>query len=121
MMTVEETGLEVLDLRNDQAFAARSLHVRDIGTQMEGLQRLSRALLEKPDTILQELVSAAVALCGADSAGISIEKEDGTDQEFYHWVATAGDYSVSKRDPPPQPQRLRSLSRAGTPSALHRL
>jgi hypothetical protein len=92
-LTVEETGLEVFDLRTDTAFAARSLHSRDIGTQMEGLQRLSRALLEKPETILQELVSAAVDLCGADSAGISIEKEDGTDQEFYHWIATAGDYS----------------------------
>jgi hypothetical protein len=60
---------------------------------MSGLQRLSRALLENPDIILQELVNAAVDLCGADSAGISVEKEDGSDQEFYHWVATAGDYS----------------------------
>jgi hypothetical protein len=60
---------------------------------MAALQRLSRALLDKPDTILQELVSAAVDLCGADSAGISIEKEDGSDQEFYHWIATAGEYS----------------------------
>jgi len=60
---------------------------------MAGLQRLSRALLERPDTILQELVNAAVDLCGADSAGISIEKEDGSDQEFYHWIATAGAYS----------------------------
>jgi signal transduction histidine kinase len=50
-------------------------------------------LLEKPDTILQELVNAAVDLCGADSAGISVEKEHANDQEFYHWVATAGDYS----------------------------
>jgi hypothetical protein len=92
-MTVEETGLEVLDLRTDTAFATRNLHTRDIETQMAGLQRLSRALLEKPDTILQELVSAAVDLCDADSAGISIEKEDGSDQAFYHWIATAGDYS----------------------------
>jgi hypothetical protein len=92
-ITVEETGLEVLDLRTDIAFATRDLHTRDIGGQMAGLQRLSRALLEKPDTILQELVSAAVDLCGADSAGISIEIEDGSDQEFYHWIATAGDYS----------------------------
>ena len=91
--SVEGTGLEVLDLRTDSAFARRSLHARDIGDQMAGLQRLSRALLEKPDTILQELVSAAVDLCGADSAGISIEKEDGSDQEFYHWIATAGKYS----------------------------
>jgi len=91
--TVEETGLEVLDLRTDVAFATRNLHSRDIGTQMFGLQRLSRALLERPDTILQELVNAAVDLCGADSAGISIEKDDGSDQEYYRWIATAGAYS----------------------------
>lgn len=91
--TIEETGLAVLDLRSDTAFARRNLHTRDIGMQMAGLHRVSRALLEKPDTILQELVSAAVDLCGADSAGISIEKEDRTDREFYQLIATAGDYS----------------------------
>ena len=92
-MTIQDTGLEVLDLRHDAAFARRSLHSRDVEMQMAGLQRLSRALLESPDTVLEELVRTAVDLCGADSAGISIEKEDGTEQEFYHWVATAGDYS----------------------------
>jgi hypothetical protein len=91
--TVEETGLEVLDLRSDAAFAKRNLHTRDIKIQMAGLQRLSRALLDKPDTILQELVSAALDLCGADSAGISIEKENGNDQECWRWIATAGAYS----------------------------
>jgi hypothetical protein len=90
---VAETGLDVLDLRNDVAFAKRHLHSRDIGSQMAGLQRLSRALLERPDSILQELVGAAVDLCGADSAGISIEREDCSDNEFYHWIATAGEYS----------------------------
>jgi hypothetical protein len=92
-ITSENTGLEVVDLRIDEAFATRNLHDRDIGTQMAGLQRLSRAMVESPATILQELVSAAVDLCGADSAGISIEKEDGSDKEFYHWIATAGAYS----------------------------
>jgi hypothetical protein len=92
-LSVAGTGLEVRDLRTDTRFATRSLHARNIDAQMAGLQRLSRALLEKPDTILQELVGAAVDLCGADSAGISIEKEGGSDQEFYHWVATAGAYS----------------------------
>jgi signal transduction histidine kinase len=91
--TDEETGLDVLDLRTDAVFATRNLHTRNIGTQMAGLQRLSQALLERPDTILQELVSAAVDLCGADSAGISIEKDGGTDQEFWHWIAVAGVYS----------------------------
>lgn len=92
-LSTEETGLEVLDLRTDTGFATRNLHSRDIGIQMAALQRLSHALLERPETVLQELVTAAVDLCGADSAGISIEKEDGNDSEFYHWIATAGEYS----------------------------
>ncbi|WP_263378844.1 GAF domain-containing protein [Granulicella paludicola] len=90
---VEDTGLEVVTAREDVAFTARRLHVHDIATQMEGLQRLSQALLNHPDTVLQELVNVAVTLCGADSAGISIQIEDGTDREFYRWVATAGEYS----------------------------
>jgi hypothetical protein len=60
---------------------------------MAGMQRLAGAFVERPETILQELVRAAVELCGAESAGISIEKKDGTDESFWHWVATAGEYS----------------------------
>src|ERR1700735_324263 len=92
-ISTDETGLEVLDLRTDAVFATRSLHTRDIGMQMAGLQRLSRAMLESPETILQELVNAAVDLCGADSAGISIEQEERTETNFYKWVATAGNYA----------------------------
>ena len=104
----------------DNAFARRNLHWRDIGTQMAGLQRLSRALVEQPDTILQELVNAAVDLCGADSAGISIEKEDGSDQEFYHWIATAGDYQGSLNAILPRyPSARRLMLRTWTPAALH--
>lgn len=92
-MSPDEHGLMVTDLSGDDAFARRKVHDRDIGIQMTGLQRLSHALLERPDSILQELVNAAVDLCGADSAGISIERQGGSDQEFYHWIATAGAYS----------------------------
>ncbi len=88
-----DLGLEVIDNERDAAFAARPLHVRDVVAQMEGMQRIARAFVEKPEMVLQELVDAAVGLCGADSAGISLEKEDRTDKEFYHWVATAGQYS----------------------------
>ncbi len=58
------------------------------------MQRIAHAFVEQPESILQELVNSTIDLCGADSAGISIEKEDGTDQNFYHWVATAGRYSA---------------------------
>ena len=88
----EDTGLEVIDLEDEPAFAARRLHVRDVAMQIEGLQRLAHAFVDKPETILQELVNAAVKLCGADSAGISIEQEERTETNFYKWVATAGQY-----------------------------
>jgi signal transduction histidine kinase len=89
----EDTGLEVIDLQHYPAFAERRLHTREVATQMDGLRRLTHAFVEDPDSILQELVNAAVDLCGAESAGISIEQENGSDANFYHWVATAGDYS----------------------------
>jgi hypothetical protein len=90
---LEGTGLEVIDILHDPTFAARRLHTRDAAVQMAGLQRLAHAFVESPETILQQLVNSAVDLCGADSAGISIEKEDGDDTNFYHWIATAGAYS----------------------------
>lgn len=89
----EDTGLEVLDLDADLEFNSRNLHRRDVRTQMEGLRRLTCSFLENPDGILQELVDAAVELCGADSAGISLEMEEKSDSKFYRWVATAGQYN----------------------------
>ena len=85
------TGLDVEDI--EAAYGARPLRDHNSADQREGLQRIAHALVQHPDTILQTLVDAAVALCGADSAGISIQRENSTETEFYHWVATAGDYS----------------------------
>lgn len=89
----KDTGLEVFDLDTHPEFAARSLHTRDLTLQMEGLRRLTHSFVQSPDTILQELVNAAVELCGADSAGISLETEEKSDANYYHWVATAGQYN----------------------------
>jgi signal transduction histidine kinase len=86
------TGLEVLDVQADPDFAKRHLHDRDIAAQMDGMQRLARAFVETPDTLLQELVNAAVDLCGADSAGVSLQQKDGN-ETTYQWVATAGKYA----------------------------
>jgi len=88
-----DTGLEVIDLQHDEAFAARPPHGRDIAVQIDAMERIARAFVESPETILQELVNSAVLLCGADSAGISVQEVDDSDKPFYHWVATAGAYS----------------------------
>jgi len=93
VLIVDETGLKVEDIYSDESYALRQIHVRDAATQMAGMQRIAHAFVQNPATILQELVHAAVDLCGADSAGISTIKEDCTDSDYYHWVATAGEYS----------------------------
>jgi DNA-directed RNA polymerase specialized sigma24 family protein len=87
------TGLEVVDLLSDPGFARRQLHVRDVAAHVEGMNRLARVFAESPATILQELVTAAVDLCGADSAGVSVEQKDAPEGNFWHWIATAGQYS----------------------------
>jgi hypothetical protein len=93
LSNLADTGLEVIDLQSEPAFARRRLHSRDIATQMEGMHRLMRAFVDNPDTILQALVNSAVELCGADSAGISLETAEKTDEIYYQWVATAGEYT----------------------------
>jgi DNA-directed RNA polymerase specialized sigma24 family protein len=87
------TGLEVIDVENDAAFARRRLHVRDFEQHIDGMNRLAQVFAESPERVLEQLVTAAVELCGADSAGISIEQPDGADDNFYRWAATAGQYS----------------------------
>jgi hypothetical protein len=90
----EDCGLEVLDLRSCPEFEARKLHLRDAARQMQGMQRIAHAFVESPETVLQELVNAAVELCDADSAGISLEidQERRSDTDYFQWVATAGEY-----------------------------
>lgn len=88
-----DVGLEVTDLKNEAVYASRRLHSRNGAMQMEGLHRIAVAFVQNPETILQELVNAAIRLCGADSAGVSIARENGTPEHFYEWVATAGEYS----------------------------
>lgn len=90
---LNDTGLEVTDIVGNEAYAARHKTPRHGPLQMEAMQRIAHAFVENPEAILQELVDSALALCGADSAGISIEIKNGTEKEFYRWVATAGQYS----------------------------
>jgi hypothetical protein len=89
---LDRTGLEVVDIANDEIFRARKLHVRNPTVQLAGIKRIARAFVDHPEHVLQDLVEAAIDLCGADSAAISLVKEGGTNEEFYHWVASAGVY-----------------------------
>src|SRR5271154_4291496 len=91
--SLADTGLEVTDLQSDVSFGARPVRARDLTVIPEGMRRIAHALVEHPETILQVLVDTAVELCGADSSAISLEKENPTEDAYYHWVAIAGQYS----------------------------
>lgn len=88
-----DTGLDVVDLEENSLLATRPLRPRDAALEIEGLRRLSHAFLQDSSSILQQLVDDAVSLCGADSAGISIQQPGNGDASFWRWVATAGEYS----------------------------
>jgi signal transduction histidine kinase len=90
---LEAVGLEVIDAKDAHGFSKRRIRERSVASPMEGMQRIAHALVEEPAALLQELVDTAVSLCNADSAGISLEKEDRSDAEYYRWIATAGQYS----------------------------
>ena len=90
---LRDTGLEVNDLADEREFAERPQRTRDREAQTKALARLARCFAETPEMILPELANAAVEMCGADSSGISIEREDRTEELYYQWVATAGVYT----------------------------
>jgi hypothetical protein len=92
-MSVLCEGLEVVDLYGDPDFAARNLRSRHLSTPIDGVSRIARSFVEAPDTVLQELVQSAIDLCGADSAGISLEVPGSTDAQHHEWIATAGQYA----------------------------
>jgi hypothetical protein len=95
-LTIPGPGLEVHDVEGNAEFAQRNLHHHDLRKQTAGFERLAKALKDRPNSILQELVETAADVCGADSAGISLTQSEcdaqGEAYPFLMWVATAGKY-----------------------------
>jgi len=67
-------GVEIVALQGNATFESRPFHDRDSFQREEGMRRLARVFAERPERILQELADVARELCGADSAGVSVEE-----------------------------------------------
>ena len=92
-LNISSSSPFLLDLQNDVAFAERHHGERDLAREVEALQRLAHVFAAHPQDILQELVSISMEICGADSAGISLEEITPDGQTQFHWIATAGAYA----------------------------
>jgi hypothetical protein len=90
---IVNTGLQIQDVREDKAFAARQLHSHSPEAQVMAMRRLVRSVLNSDESVLQTLVDMAVELCGADSAGLSLVLPNATDALCHRWVATSGKYT----------------------------
>lgn len=90
-------GLLLHDLWSCRSFGARSRRRRNKQHQAEAIFRLAGVMVREPASTLEALAEAAVALCEADSAGVSLRcvAADGTPS--HEWVATAGLYAGALR------------------------
>jgi GAF domain-containing protein len=86
------TDMQVVDLCSDREFMTRQLHSRRAATEIGGMQRLAHVFAQRPDKILQELVEVSIDMCGADSAGITLEEPLHDGETQFRWIATAGKY-----------------------------
>ena len=84
-------GVEIVPLKENATFESRPCHNRDSSQRDEGMRRLARVFAERPERILKELVNVAMELCGADSAGVSVE-EPSEHPATFRWAATSGKY-----------------------------
>ena len=97
-LLLEDAGYRVLlaaDGREALARLAESRpHLVLSDMMMPGLdgRALARAMAAAPDTVLERVAEAALGLCGAGSAGISLLDGDGGRQVF-RWHAVAGAFA----------------------------
>lgn len=85
-----DIGMHLRDLLTDEAFGQRTSKQRGMNRESVALRRLSRLFAEKPESVMQELVNAAVELCGAESSGISLEEPENA---TFRWIVVAGSFA----------------------------
>jgi PAS domain S-box-containing protein len=71
----------------------RPSRLPDYEADSAALLALAQALAEAPEGILQKLAEIALALCGADSAGLSL-LEDADLRSRFHWRALTGRWAA---------------------------
>ncbi|HEY5056383.1 MAG TPA: GAF domain-containing protein [Acidobacteriaceae bacterium] len=88
-----ESGMDLRNLLEDRGFARRRSRLRDPHAEVKALRQLAFALATGKDSVIQELVDAAISYCGADSAGISLLETTPSGQQRFRWISIAGSFS----------------------------
>jgi signal transduction histidine kinase/ActR/RegA family two-component response regulator len=75
------------------ALSERAPRPPDLQAEIDAFHALARQMASRPDDLLNALVRAAVRLCRAGSAGVSLLERDAGGKELFRWVALAGAYA----------------------------
>src|SRR5262245_55827331 len=73
--------------------ARRAYRPPDLTAQASAHRELVALLARDPHAALQRVVSLAMALCHAGSAGLSVFARNDTDEPVFRWEVVVGEYS----------------------------
>ena len=80
------------DIITTEALARRVPRQPDLRAENDAFHGLARQMANRPEGLLQALMQAAVRLCRAGSAGVSLLEPTADGEEVFRWVALAGVY-----------------------------
>src|ERR1700688_2006556 len=75
---------DIQSARSTAELSQRPSRAPDYAAENHAIAALARTMASAPDGILQELASAALALCRADSSGVSL-LTDADNKTNFHW------------------------------------
>ena len=88
-----DAELKVVDLELSSEFRSRPPQKRSTQVQLRTLRRMVRGFAMCPGKTLQAIADAALDLCKADSAGVSVDTQDANGMPVLYWAATSGKYA----------------------------
>jgi PAS domain S-box-containing protein len=80
---------DIQSARSTAELSQRPSRAPDYAAENRAIAALARTMATTPDSILHELADAALALCRADSSGVSL-LTDADSRMNFHWPAVAG-------------------------------
>jgi PAS domain S-box-containing protein len=92
LSTAESGTLYPVSMLSTAELSRRPRRAPDYEAENRALVTLAREMAASPEDILQKLADAALNLCEAHSAGLSL-LEDGDQKKRFHWRAIAGRWS----------------------------
>jgi hypothetical protein len=91
--SVIDSGMDLRNLLEDRGFKRRRSRGRDPRAEVKALHQLAFALATGKDSVVQELVDAAISYCGADAAGISLLETTPSGEQRFRWISVAGSFA----------------------------